>query len=852
MAFASDKTRQGAAGQGAAGGFSIDNSLRFNDDDSAYLNRTFGTATNRKKWTWSCWAKLSEAGSSGHLFAAGTSGTQEDSFYFYNDNQFDIGSYSSGYAYRLRTSAKFRDPSAWYHFLVAVDTTIASPSGLNQRIKLWVNGSQVTDFETASYPSLNAEFHMNASEFHSISKNAHSSAGYYDGYLAEVHFIDGTALDPTSFGEEDTDYKHWKPKEVTGLTYGTNGFYLDFKLSAATSSGLGNDANGSNNWTPNNLQPTDQMVDTPTNNFCTLNPLWTGTVTNKEGNLRQDGGSNNKGQHSTFSTTGKAYYEVYMLNVSDGYPGLGYVETSATIANSGFQGSNAVGTNAGTLYKYGTGQGGSTCPNYVNTDIVMVALDASSGKIWYGLNGTWFGSGNPSTGSNAQLTGLSTTDSWTPLLVAGSNVGTSQAVINFGQDSSFAGNKTTGSANANDGNYGDFYYTPPTDFLALCTSNLPAPAVKPQENFGVVAYAGTSATKTISSLSLQPDFLWIKARSGDSQQHLLVDSVRGTYTSSASKTLYRELYLNDSLVENHHDSNYGAVSALTSNGFSLDTDSSWPFVNESGRTYVAWNWKSGGAPTVDNSASAGATPTAGSVKIDGVNLGSALAGSIAATRLSANVDSGFSIATYTGTGANATIGHGLSKAPEMLIIKNRDQVDDWIVYHEGIGNTSMLRLNTSTAKNTYVSWWNNTSPTSTVFTVSTEHRNNASSEDYIAYCFHSVDGYSKVGSYTGNGSADGPFVYTGFRPAYVMYKNSGANQHWIIFNSEVDTYNPTDRIIYPSTAVAEQDASANLVATDILSNGYKIRGNDGLINTSGITYIFIAFAEYPFKYANAR
>jgi hypothetical protein len=266
---------------------------------------------------------------------------------------------------------------------------------------------------------------------------------------------------------------------------------------------------------------------------------------------------------------------------------------------------------------------------------------------------------------------------------------------------------------------------------------------------------------------------------------------------------------------------------------------------------VAWNWKAGGAPTTDNLVAAGGTPTAGSVKINGANLGSALAGTIAATRLSASTTSGFSIVSYTGTGSAATISHGLSQAPDMVICKERSAVQQWINYQSPLGATKYLHLNAVDASVTNSTVWNDTEPTPSVFSVGTAVNCNESSGTYIAYAFHSIEGYSKVGSYTGNGDNDGTFVYTGFRPMWVMAKCSNASASWLMTDSVRFPYNVTQKPLFANESSAETDSST--YAIDILSNGFKCRGvNNNTNNSSGDTYIYLAFAESPFKTSNAR
>ena len=451
MAFTADKVRQGVQKDT---GYSIDNSLRFNDNDSAYLSWTPSSAGNRKTWTFSCWFKRGNVSASGgRIFSAGHP-TPFGVIGFDNADNFVIRNHDN--SIHLEESAKRRDASSWYHLVVMSDTTQSTSS---DRLKLYVNGSQVTDFGASNYPSLNYEWGFSNNAIHHLgSQTRYGPVNYIDGYLAEVHFIDGQALDPTSFGETGT-YGEWKPIEVTGMTYGTNGFYLDFSNSGS----LGTDASSNtNNWTVNNLAATDQMVDTPTNNFCTLNPVAGNTLaTFSEGNLKSTN-SGWKGALGTFPiTSGKWYWEMYV----DGYP---FERIGIIGADSDHGGTQLQNCTPELWYLY-TGQkrtnSASTSygSSFANGDIVAVAIDMDSAT-----RTITFYKNNVSQGTlNLSSTAIGNT---TDVLIAPvSSVGWS--VSNFGQDSSFAGNKTA-QGNQDGNEIGDFYYSVPTGFLALCTNNL--------------------------------------------------------------------------------------------------------------------------------------------------------------------------------------------------------------------------------------------------------------------------------------------------------------------------------------------------------------------------------------------
>ncbi|MDP6584942.1 MAG: hypothetical protein QF535_09815, partial [Anaerolineales bacterium] len=397
--------------------------------------------------------------------------------------------------------------------------------------------------------------------------------------------------------------------------------------------------------------------------------------------------------------------------------------------------------------------------------------------------------------------------------VAGYN--TCDAYFNFGSDSSFAGNKTA-QGNQDGNGIGDFYYTPPSGFNSLCSENLPSAEIAlPTDHFDAALWTGNSSTQTVtSSLNFQPDFLWTKLRS-HTDHHIFRDIVR-----DGSTTMVK------SLRPSHHGAEYTGSGSLTttSNGFSVSGHDGGEF-NYNTYTYVTWNWKAGGTASSNT---------------DGTITSS----------VSANPTAGFSIVSYTGVGPGSaaneeTAGHGLSETPEVVIVKKRSASGSWFVYTTVIdGSNDYLYLDTAAAKGNS----GNTVPSSTVFNFGGVL--NTSSATYIAYCFHSVDGYSKVGSYTGNGNADGPMIFAGFRPAFFMVKNASTlGTDWRLYDDKRPAYNPVNVILYPDTSGVESSTSHPM---DFVSNGIKNRGTFSEVNTSGDTYIYIAFAESPFKYSNAR
>jgi hypothetical protein len=813
-----------AKAEDAATGFytyPIDGSLRLNDDDSAYLSRTPASAGNRKTWTWSGWVKRGNLGGSNlPLFAAyigsGSTDNQFFALFFGSADNLRATGYATAY---LTSTSTYRDTSAWYHIVCTVDTTNATA---NNRIRFYVNGVEVTAFSTRNNPSLNADLGVNQAAQHEIGQNG-GFGSYLDAYLTEVNFIDGTALDPTSFGEFKSGV--WIPKAYEG-SYGTNGFYLPLTSDANDDSGNGN------NWTANNLASTDYVLDSPTNNFCTLNPLVAAAnSTYSEGNLKLTAGTdshrNNKGTFQ-IPNSGKWYYE--FGHYGTGYEQYGIVAADSPTGATWAGDSNSVFFHAqGNLYVDGSQS--SYGSSLSSGDIVQIAIDFDNGKFWAGKNGTWFNSGNPATGTNAGTSSI-TNDVYVPHTRL--YFGSGSVIANFGQDSSFAGNKTA-QGNTDDNGYGDFYYAPPSGYLALCTANLPDPVESidpaqdgsPQDHFNTVLYTGNGSTSgyAISGVGFAPEFTWIKDRTGVGS-HLLCDVVRGS-DSNGQIMLSSNQTTAESSFDTAYHGLYGGVNSLDSDGFTVydGSHSAANLTNGSGYAYVAWNWKANGS---------GVSNTDGSIT----------------STVSANTDAGFSIVSYTGTYSAGTVGHGLSQPLDMLIVKDRDAAKPWPVWVTGFGATGRLFLEQTTAKTTNADIWGGYAPdtdSNRFYVAGNDYTNNAG-EDFIAYCFHSVDGFSKFGSYTGNGSSDGPFVYTGFRPAFVIIKRTDSSEDWFMWDNKRLGYNGGQARLKPHSNTTEY--TANLI--DIYSNGFKHKASDAGINISGSTYIYMAFAENPFKYANAR
>jgi hypothetical protein len=641
-------------------------------------------------------------------------------------------------------------------------------------------------------------------------------SAYWNGYQDEYRVSDTARYTANFSGNLPT----------TAFTTDSNTLLL---IHSNWDGGFGGDSSGNyNNFTPTNLVATDQMIDTPTNNFCTGNPLSNAGAGMSEGNLKGIYSTHDAGFLGTMGgNSGKWYWESEIITGTASVTGI----ASSAVAFAANRSSSAgvYGLQGGTSYAYyrTNGSSGESAgfPNLAVGSIVQCALDLDNAELYMGVNGSFYdlagSSADPAARTNPTWSSLSTTVDWFPF--SEYRVSTHASINNFGQDSSFAGTKTAQGEQDSNG-VGDFYYEPPTDFLALCSSNLPDPEIAlPGDNFNTKLYTGDGATTlAVSGVGFQPDFTWIKNRD-QADDHILVDSVRGA-------TNYLVANETDAEVD---DSTF--VASLDSDGFTVGDD---VVVNTNTENYVSWNWEAGGASTVTN--------TDGDIE----------------SEVSANTTAGFSIVSYTGDADNeSSVGHGLTTTPGMIILKALTGTQNWIVWHKDLTATTAysLYLNTDGAETNNVSYWYDAAPNATTFHPGDGGASNGSGTAYIAYCFESIEGYSKMGSYDGNGNADGPFIYTGFRPAYIMIRvaPSWTGGHWHIFDTKRYTYNETTNT---TTTGITADNAANdgggggegAGPIDILSNGFKIRNNNGNDNANGDNILYIAFAESPFKYSNAR
>ena len=772
---------------------------------NAYLSKTnFGSSDNTSKRTFSTWIKYCNdvtAASYTHIVGAGASNI--DGFGFNQSEKLQF--------LRLGTSthngtANIRDVSGWYHFMFTWDHTAGN-------WYIYINGQQDATGSTSGALTKMGQ----SGQTNTIGKRS-NTATYIHGYLADTVFLDGVIKPVSDFGE--TKEQIWIPKDVSNTLslsdFGTNGYYLNY----ADSSDLGKDVSGKgNHWTSNNLAAEDQVPDSPTNNFATMNALDDSSMNYSEGNLRPTPASDYKATRGTIGipTSGKWYFEARVItggggNVQDQMIG---VATSSNVltGTSPYPQSFTYGVGyigSGQINRAGSANQTSLTALSAGT-IVGVAVDVDNNQVQFYLNGS-------AEGTAKQL--VSTSEPNFPMFVGATN---RSSQFNFGQDSTFAGAISAG-GNADANGNGDFAYAPPSNHLALCTSNLSDPAIDPNseenptDHFNTVLYTGDGQTTKSVTVGFEPDFTWIKSRS-TTGHHSLMDSIRGSVAVNSNQAIA------EYGVGAFNSNSNGTIDVpYYNNAYSMNTNST---------TYVAWNWLGGGAASTNNN---------GTIQ----------------SSVSANTKSGFSIVSYTGTGANGTIGHGLSSVPESILIKDRDTANrNWLAYHKFDGGTdgrSFLNLNLPNVKfdNGPNSYFQDTPPTNSVF-YQNGSSYNENTKKYIAYCFHSVDGFSKVGRYISNNSADGPFSYTGFRPAFLLIKRTqSASANWLIYDDKRDTYNQMQFALFPNTDAAEY--TSNLLHVDFLSNGFKIRNATyGETNApSGHVYLYMAFAKQPFKYANAR
>ena len=459
-----------------SGGYEVANSLRFNDGSTDFLRRTPSSTGNRRTFTFSTWIKRSALGSINRsIICANIDTTNKTMLRFTNSDELRFVRFTSGGATnQLITNAKFRDVSAWYHIVLAVDTT---NSTAGDRLRLYVNGSEITSFSTESQPTQNYDYDINNTEEHNIGLGTDTDTHLFDGYMAEVVLVDGQQLDPTSFGEFDEDSGIWKPIDVSSLTFGTNGFYLDFENSGS----LGADVSGNgNNFTVNNLTSIDQTTDTCTNNYATFNSLAkndAGTVTFSQGNLftAHTGTDSVYSSYSTIGLTQGKWYAEFKYEATSGGADLivGVSYNPEELNRIGkFLGYNAAswGYWASLGDKYHSSSHTSYGDSFAVGDIIGLALDLDNLKIYFSKNGTWQNSGDPTSGSTGTGSAFDLDANFTYFMCCNHSTTTTRTTsysANFGNPP-----YSISSGNSDGNGYGNFEYAVPSGYYALNTKNL--------------------------------------------------------------------------------------------------------------------------------------------------------------------------------------------------------------------------------------------------------------------------------------------------------------------------------------------------------------------------------------------
>lgn len=779
--------------------YEIERSLRFRLVDSTYITRTPGAAGNRKTWTVSMWVKRSRVGVEQYLFSAGASGNHT-SIYFGADDKLNVIRVIASATDAQKTSTQvFRDQSAWGHLVVKMDAA-------NANLDVYWNGVEITTWDTTDEPS-NIDGAVNNTVSHRIAELAYSSGNGFDGYVAEVHLVDGTAYDASAFGEVDSTTGVWAPK-TPSVTYGTNGFWLSFADDTNTTTVVRDDAGGaagsgagSNDWTVSGVTLTagienDSTRDTPTRygtdtgvgnevsgnypTFGSVFDLGTGTYTYTYGGTRVNVPASSGAVASLSAHAGKYYWECTVHTLGNIYVGIcGDRGTDNSFAPLDAHSINA----SGNIFTAGSDGGSDGLPSIALNDVIGIALDLDNRKLWWSKNGQWY-----------------TADDGTETTCTAADVAAGSFAYSFASDLStrYAPLIGTSTVATNvSANFGarPFVYSAPSGFKCLCTTNLPDPAiVDPTDYFNAVTYAGTGASLGVTGAGHQPDLVWIKQRTG-TVDHALYDAQRGVQSR-----------LEPNNTDDQATSDNG-LTAFNADGFTLGTLAQ---VNTNATNYVAYCWKEGAIP-------------------------------------------GFDIVTYTGDGSARTISHGLGAEPYLMIVKARTTAgadQGWPVHHRqrvSDAHTDYFMLNTTAVFADLNTVWNDTAPTSSVFSVGTNALVNTSSDTYVAYLWAPIPGFSHFGYYEANGNADGTYIHLGFKPRLVIIKRAVTTTgDWQMWDSVREPREPKAAEILITTA-----AEGTTTDLDFMAQGVKIRATTAGYGASGGLYLIMAWAETPGKYALA-
>jgi len=793
----------------------IAKSIVSNRADNSQLNRTISSSSQRRIFTISLWCKLSTpaSGTAGRhsFFTARQPSNSEICYFMIDDNgRLSFQSLNSGGSNVMTqmSNRTFEDTSKFYHFMVAVDTTQSTNTN---KIKMYVDGDQITDFSYSNYDggtNYDLPFGNDNSTMYVGEQN--SSNYHLDGYMAEFNIVDGTAYTPSTFGLTDTSTGRWIPKSLAGISYGTHGARFEFANSAGQT--IGDDTSGQgNDFTVSGFATTDVTTDSPTDLYPTLMDFQTSYPgTYSEGNLRIDGGTNSQTSVGRSTLTFDAedstgyYWEVKNIENNgfgqnwNGYGMFGVDADNSTPSSGNLKpasgshvtyresgnivvklGASGTEFDGGTAYFPKTGNN-SSLPSGGDT----IGIAVKGGKVWFAKNGNWI---NPKQG-HPGLDGTPAANNVTGRFraVCMCYHSTSAQEINFGQRLTLGGTSTS-DYSANNG--GRFVYNPPVGFRAIKQDNLP---------------------ETTRST---PDFVWAKSRD-NTESHVIYDTTRGVQKMISPNNTTEEGTQADGLQK------------FLKGGFATEDHER---MNQSGISYANWSWIANGGTTSANTDGSGATQ---------------------ASTIQANQTAGFSIVTFSSSSSPSgtyKIAHGLGAAPQWIIGKNLENSGgyNWTVFHHKVASdpaTDFLRLNTNASLSDNATVWGDTSPTSTVFTVGTGVPLLAN-EKTIFYCWTGIPGFSKFGSYTGNGNSNGQFINVGFKPSWIMIKETGNSNNWPIWDNKRFPLNPTNNSLFADLNQADNGSSIDM---DVLSNGFKCRTTNSQINRSGGSYIYMAFAEHPF------
>ena len=816
-------------------------SLRMQD---ARLTRTPSSTGNPKKWTFSAWLKRTNLGQSyifgGSPLASGYDGIA--AIYFNGSDQLHTYYDTSGsnpYGAVDDGSRLYRDLGSWYHLCWAVDAE-------NTIHKIWINNNLVST-NTGRYPPNFTYGLNNSGDEMVIGDGSWDSYGSpnFNGYMAEINYLDGQYLEPDSFAE--TKNGVWIPLKDPSLTYGTNGFRLQFLATgtSADSSGIGADTSGQgNHFALTSLAAGDVVLDNPENNFATLNLLDKSGGTFTEGNLRYDTSSWDMATGTFLLPSGKWYYEVRVdaYNASANAFSVGIIQTNK-IRGSGnsYYWSHSSWSTSSQGYLYGVNVNGTT--EYKISAGSATSLSSHPDIVQGSVIGIFIDLESDTTSIKYNIDGGTPFELFTSMQDVDYTIGVSdylaQLTFNFGQDSTFVGQETAG-GNTDGNGKGDFHTALPsghTDYLAICSANLPDPTIGPQtstqadDHFNTFLYTGTNATnRNIATNTFTPDWVWLKSRS-QADNHVVVDVLRK----------------NGSNFPNMHPNTTDAEAndthpKIITNGIQVSEG----LYDNNNVNFVAWTWKAGGDPD----------DVTGNFIKDGVAF-TPTQGTIDTTKMSVNTTSGFSIVTYTANNnTKGTVTHGLNSAPNLVIIKNRDTSPNgqWVIGQDQNGFTGQLYFNNGGPFGSNSGSFDNTAPTNAVVTVNTDNTVNEGTDGFVMYSFHNVEGFSKIGSYIGNDSTDGTFVHTGFRVAFLMLVRTSDSGSFQLLDNKRNTFNPTDIYLYVPGSGTENDGStlSPAINVDFLSNGFKLRTTESVYNSNGGTFLYMAFATQPFKFSNAR